>query len=271
LPHRVDLRLQTAAGRKYTGRINAIIDKRKRRGLHMPSEMTARAGPLSGVPSERNYQAFYGALSASARGRDFLAEYARRNRKAHGEKLLAAIDKLQSLLPGTAAGQSETLKRELRSLLVEINAIQTELDASVLAIKAAKFTELAMLVEQRISNILSSLDRQPVPKADIPPISEPDDEVVEGSERAHLAVVPVPEQPELPIPTPAAPQPSPIALVRSEAIIEEVAFIEPRAKPIATNENYSPDSAAPSVDEPRTVSQDPGWLHQPIRFNPSRP
>ncbi len=159
----------------------------------MPSEMTARAGPLSGVPSERNYQAFYGALSASARGRDFLAEYARRNRKAHGEKLLAAIDKLQSLLP------------------------------------------------------------------------------VEGSERAHLTVVPVPEQPELPIPTPAGPQPSSIALVRSEAIIEEVAFIERRAKPIATNENYSPDSAAPSVHEPRTVSEDPGWLHQPIRFNPSRP
>jgi hypothetical protein len=135
----------------------------------MPSEMTARAGALSGMPSERNYQAFYGALSASARGRDFLAEYARRNRKAHGEKLLAAIDKLQSLLPGTAAGQSETLKRELRSLLVEINAIQTELDTSVLAIKAAKFTELAMLVEQRISNILASLDRQLVPKADVRP------------------------------------------------------------------------------------------------------
>ena len=34
----------------------------------MPSEMTARAGPLSGVPSERNYQAFYGALSASRAG-----------------------------------------------------------------------------------------------------------------------------------------------------------------------------------------------------------
>jgi hypothetical protein len=252
LPHRVDLRLQTAAGRKYTGRINAIIDKRKRRGLHMPSEMTARAGPLSGVPSERNYQAFYGALSASARGRDFLAEYARRNRKAHGEKLLAAIDKLQSLLPGTAAGQSETLKRELRSLLVEINAIQCWSNS------ASQTSSLRWT-------------RSRVPKADIPPISEPDDEVVEGSERAHLAVVPVPEQPELPIPTPAAPQPSSIALVRSEAIIEEVAFIEPRAKPIATNENYSPDSAAPSVDEPRTVSQDPGWLHQPIRFNPSRP
>jgi hypothetical protein len=105
----------------------------------MPSEMTARAGPLPDASSERNYQAFYGALAASARGRDFLAEYARRNRKADGEKLLAAIDRLQSLLPGTAAGQAETVKRELRSLLVEINAIQAELDASLLAIKAAKF------------------------------------------------------------------------------------------------------------------------------------
>src|SRR5215510_3558997 len=115
--------MQTTPGRKYTGRINAILDKRKRRGLHMPSEMTARAGPPSDASSERNYQAFYGALSAS--------------------------DKLQSLLPGTAAAQYETGKRELGSLLVEVNAIQTELDASVLAIKAAKFTELATLVEQR--------------------------------------------------------------------------------------------------------------------------
>jgi len=220
----------------------------------MPSEMTARAGPLSDASSERNYQAFYGALSASARGRDFLAEYASRNRKADGEKLLAAIDKLQSLLPDTAAAQYETVKRELGSLLVEVNAIQTELDASVLAIKAAKFTELATLVEQRISNILASLDAQPVAKADIPPMSEPD--AVEGSERAHLAVVPVPEQPELPIPTPAASQLPPIAPVRSEAIMADVAFIEPPAKPIAPNERNSPGSAATSADEPQTASQE---------------
>jgi hypothetical protein len=222
----------------------------------MPSEMTARAGPMSDASSERNYQAFYGALSASARGRDFLVEYARRNRKADGEKLLAAIDRLQSLLPATAAGQSEAVKRELRSLLVEINAIQAELDASVLAIKAAKFTELATLVEQRISSILTSLDAQPIPKPDVPPMLEPDADVVEGGERAHLAVVPVPEQPELPIPTPAASQPPPIALVRSEAIMAEVAFIEPPAKPIALNEKNSPDSAAPSSDEPQAASQE---------------
>ena len=222
----------------------------------MPSEMIARAGPLLDASSERNYQAFYGALAASARGRDFLAEYARRNRKADGEKLLAAIDRLQTLLPDTAAGQAETAKRELRSLLVDINAIQAELDASLLAIKAAKFTELATLVEQRISSILTSLDAQPMPKADILPTSEPDPDVVESGERAHLAVVPVPEQPELPIPTPAASQPPPIALVRSEVIMAEVAFIEPPAKPITLNEKNSPDSVAPSGDEPQAASQE---------------
>jgi hypothetical protein len=63
-------------------------------------------------------------------------------------------------------------------------------------------------------------------------------------------VVPVPEQPELPIPAPAASQPPPIALVRSEAIMAQVAFIEPPAKPIAMNEKNSPDSAAPGADAP---------------------
>lgn len=222
----------------------------------MPSEMTARAGSLPDAPSERNYQAFYGALAASARGRDFLAEYARRNRKADGEKLLAAIDRLHSLLPGTAAGQSETVKRELRSLLVEVNAIQTELDSSVLAIKAAKFTELVTLVEQRISNILASLDARPVEKVDTPPMSEPAPDAVEGNERAHLAVVPAPEQPELPIPTPAASQPPPIALVRGEAMMAEVAFIEPPAKSAVPNEKNSPASAGPNVDGCQTASQE---------------
>ena len=49
--------------------------------------------------------------------------------------------------------------------------------------------------------------------------------VDESRQRTHLAVVPIPEQPELPIPSPAAtPLPS-IALVRSEAIMAEVAFV----------------------------------------------
>ncbi len=49
----------------------------------MPTDTTARAQQLQpGAPDEADYHAFCTALSESARGRAFLAEYARRNRNA---------------------------------------------------------------------------------------------------------------------------------------------------------------------------------------------
>ena len=59
-----------------------------------------------------------------------------------------------------------------------------------------------------------------------PPASEAPAEPAEESERTHLAVVPVPDQPELPIPSPGASSPPTISLVRSETELAEVAFIE---------------------------------------------
>jgi hypothetical protein len=47
-----------------------------------------------------------------------------------------------------------------------------------------------------------------------------------GPARTHLAVVPIPEQPELPIPSPNASSPPAIALVRSETELAELAFVE---------------------------------------------
>ena len=66
----------------------------------------------------------------------------------------------------------------------------------------------------------------PAPPPDLP--SDP----VEDTERAHLTVVPLPEQPELPIPSPAPTQPPSIALVRSETIMADVAFVEPPPAPL---------------------------------------
>ena len=203
----------------------------------MPSEIAARASPLSDASDDRDYQAFHEALSASARGRAFLDEYARRNRKAETEQLLAAIDRLRLLVPANAAGQaSEGVKCQLRELLDDIAAAQSELEASVLAIKAAKFAELATLVEQRISNILVSLNAEQGPEAGVASAPGLDDDAIEGGERTHLAVVPLPEQPELPIPTLAASQPPTIALVQSEPVMAEVAFVvesapRPHAQP----------------------------------------
>ena len=65
----------------------------------------------------------------------------------------------------------------------------------------------------------------PAPREPLPP-SPPEEPAEE--ERAHLAVVPPSDQPELPIPSPAVAQPPPIALVRTETAMKEVAFAEPQ-------------------------------------------
>lgn len=103
----------------------------------------------------------------------------------------------------------------------------------MLAIKVGKLAELIALVERRISKILASPREDtlkieaPVPAPDLP--HEPD----EKAERSHLAVVPLPEQPELPIPSPAAAQPPSIALVRTETVMAEITFVEPPPAPLS--------------------------------------
>jgi len=210
-----------------------MIDKRDRQGLHMPTETTAQVEQSPNAPDEGDYQAFCEALSASARGRAFLAEYARRNRNADTEQLLAAIGRLQSLVATPATPETlETIKQELRALHDEIVMAQCELDASILATKAAKLAELMALVERRIANMLEAPGREVDPVIEAPPQPpESPPEPVEDTERAHLTVVPLPEQPELPIPSPAPTQPPSISLVRSETIMAEVAFVEPSPAP----------------------------------------
>ncbi|MGC2071828.1 MAG: hypothetical protein WA694_11035, partial [Pseudolabrys sp.] len=62
--------------------------------------------------------------------------------------------------------------------------------------------------------------------------SEVPAEPTEEIERIHLAVVPLPDQPEVPIPSPTASSPPAIALVRSEAVMAEVAFVETPPAPV---------------------------------------
>src|SRR5262252_7611088 len=118
----------------------------------MLTDTAARTEPVRGATDERAYQAFCEAISSSARGRAFLAEYTRRNRNADTEQLLAAIERLQSLVTAPAPPQtSEAIKKDLRVLLDEIVSAQSELEARILATKVAKLAELMALVEQRIS------------------------------------------------------------------------------------------------------------------------
>ncbi|MFZ1195289.1 MAG: hypothetical protein WAN49_07620 [Pseudolabrys sp.] len=200
----------------------------------MPGETIARSGPLSGAPDEDDYQAFCQALSTSERGRAFLAEHARRNKNVDTEQLLAAIEQLQSVMVAQSTPQAtDPIRRRLRDLLDEIGTAQCDLEALLLATKTEALAELIARVESRISGILWSLRADPVPEVETaPPASEVGAEPTEEIERIHIAVVPLPDQPELPIPSPTASSPPAIARVRSEAVMAEVAFVETPPAPV---------------------------------------
>ena len=113
----------------------------------MAMDAQARTAAPDVPAREDDYEALLAALSANARGRAFLTEFARRNRTADTEVVLAALKRLEERIAAQAAA-----------------------------------TEAA-----------------------------PAD-----AERPRLAVVPPPDEPQLPIPSPAAQRPS-IALAHSDA------------------------------------------------------
>jgi hypothetical protein len=223
----------------------------------MPSETTARAQQLHpAAPDEADYHAFCTALSESARGRAFLAEYARRNRNADTRPLLTAIERLQISLAVDPATPAEVLvKQKLRVLLDDITTAQNEIEASVMAIRTAKLADLIAMVEQRLVEIMARPTNTPKPLEPLPP---PRPEEPAEEERAHLAVVPPSDQPELPIPSRAVAQPPPIALVRTEAAMEEVAF-EPQPSLPANEPKAAPPAAAavPPVPSKTPMPTDP--------------
>ena len=150
-------------------------------------------------PSEEDYQTFCAALGASARGRAFLAEYARRHRGADTETLLAALARLEALVRSQPRTGAQELRGELRGLIGAIRAAKPELAEAALPARAAKLALLVELLERRLAAMV-----------------EPAEGAVEAAQMAPLTVVPVPEQPELPIPSPAAAQPA-LALAHERA------------------------------------------------------
>jgi hypothetical protein len=140
--------------------------------------------------AENDYRSFCDALGMSARGRAFLHEYARRNRHADTEVVLAALARLQETARAQqAAPEAERIRQDLRALLDTLHSARPQVDNSPGAIKAATLAALIDFTQARIEALL------------IPA-------------RATLEEVPSPEQPELPIPRPA-PMPTVISLVQA--------------------------------------------------------
>jgi len=151
----------------------------------MAEALATAAAQAGAAPSEDEYQTFSAALSASARGRAFLAEYARRHRGADTDVLLAAFARLEALMRLQRADS----RGELRALLASIRKARPDIEASALPVRAAKLALLLNLLERKLIALA---------EADAPP----------AAADARLAVVPASEEPELPIPSPAAAQPA---------------------------------------------------------------
>ena len=179
----------------------------------MPNESLARAmQPLPEAPSEGDYEAFCAALSASGRGRALLAEYARRNRNADTAALLAAIERLEARLRADASAV-QRLRDDLRMLLIAIRIVRPEIAAAgPAAAKAGKLAALLDLLERRIDAMAEARPAEFAPADATLGAHAMPDEAAEAP-RAHLAVVPRPDEPELPIPSPASPPPPAIVRV----------------------------------------------------------
>ena len=212
----------------------------------MPNE--ALANDLPALPnvvlSEPDYRAFSDALNASARGRAFLNEYARRNRHANTEILLGAIDRMEGLVRSyTATSEADRIRQELRALLAALEAAKPAVDASSSALKAARLAALIAFVQHRIESIVGG---RPILPAEVAALVMADD--VLDVTRARIAVVPCDEEPELPIPAPANMDTPPIALVMTET----AAAAPP---PVHEPETRSEPEIAPT--EPIAVAPEP--------------
>ncbi len=219
----------------------------------MPSEPTVPVPGASDEVREHDYEALHAALSASARGRAFLTEYTRRNRNADTEAVLDALSRLETLVHKRPAPQPApgAVRDELRGLLDTIRTARLPVAASAMPEKAAKLAALIAELEHRIAGLIAPapagapaqfMAHAPVQAvrqvaAPAPPEIKPIP--------LHLAVVPPSEEPELPIPSPAA-QPPVIKLVGTLARIPEIDWFEP--DPLADDDIEALLAAPPVVE-----------------------
>jgi hypothetical protein len=177
------------------------IDKLGRQGMHMEP---LRQTPVAAEPSEADYAEFCATVMASGRGRWFLAEYARRHRKADTDAVLAALHRIEDMVrAGPAADPLARLRDELRALAAMVRQARGGLDTPNAGLSsAAKMMALLDLLEQRIEYSLApGDDRAPLPPpadgmADLEPAAGTD--ARPDAARAHLSIIAATDTPQLP-------------------------------------------------------------------------
>src|ERR1700722_12577125 len=88
----------------------------------MANELLALSEILARLPDEADFDAASAALMATERGREFLAEYARRNRHADTQMVVSALARVEAAVRGEPAPQAALALPEIASEIERIGA-----------------------------------------------------------------------------------------------------------------------------------------------------
>lgn len=92
----------------------------------MSDDLLALSG-LSGLPHEAEYDAAYATVTATERGRWFLAEYASRNRHADTDLVIAAIARMEAAIGARAPGSGAPHKPDIDAAVERLADVAVEL------------------------------------------------------------------------------------------------------------------------------------------------
>lgn len=123
-------------------------------GERVPDDATPSQSRGPGGSALEDYAALEAVLSATPRGRWFLSEYARSNRRAETGMLLGAMSKLEAAVLGE---QSQAALREVFAELAEISEVMARARADIAQGDAATLSELTVTLDsiaQRLNTLI---------------------------------------------------------------------------------------------------------------------
>jgi hypothetical protein len=142
--------------------------------------MSNDAQALAAEPeSEDEYQAFHTVLAATARGRAFLDEHARRRRHADTEMLLAALKRLENQVAGQGSHTAspvpppKSVPEEVAAVLETVRSARAEIDAVRLAGAVTQLVSALDAVQRKLSALVASPPAAAGPVADPQPVKAP--------------------------------------------------------------------------------------------------
>ena len=122
--------------------------------------MSTEASALAqGEPvGEDEYQAFYAVLAATARGRSFLDEHARRTRHADTDVLLAALKRLENQVSAqtSAPAPASPVLAEVDAVVEIVRSACAQIDATQLSATVTQLVSALETVQRRLTPLLPS-------------------------------------------------------------------------------------------------------------------